>query len=223
MATFQGTMLYATELIWNSGVGVEDEYQRAINRMGSLTLGVFKSTPLGIIMAESGLTPARALVNRRLAKFIQRLYAGPRGGRGPEEILTREGSAFTVSLRAAVSLRPGHTTETPGVELPTVLPWPDRRGKESRSGPDCKRVKAPGHHLGRRLSDGQRRGRSGSSWATILAPSRKGFSAAVATPCEEVSGRPLLPAPVGTCGDQTVSQRQDPQEREQSVLVVRGW
>lgn len=105
-------MLYATELIWNGGVGDEDEYQRAINRMGRSTLGVFKSTPLGIVVAESVLTPARALLNHRQAKFTQRLYARPRDGRGPEEILTREGSAFIASLRAVVSLRPGHTVET---------------------------------------------------------------------------------------------------------------
>lgn len=53
-----GTMLYVAELTWNGGVGVEGEYQKATNRMGMSTLGVFRSTRLGIVAAESGLTPA---------------------------------------------------------------------------------------------------------------------------------------------------------------------
>ena len=55
-------MLYASELTWNGEVGVEGEHQRAINRMGRATLGVFRSTPLGIVETESGHTPARALL-----------------------------------------------------------------------------------------------------------------------------------------------------------------
>ena len=61
----QGTMLYASELTWSGGVWVEGEYQRAINRMGGATLGVFRSTPLGIIAAEGGHMSARALLNHR--------------------------------------------------------------------------------------------------------------------------------------------------------------
>ena len=49
MAIVQGTMLYASELTWSGGQGVEGEYQRAINRMGRATLGAFRSTPLGIV------------------------------------------------------------------------------------------------------------------------------------------------------------------------------
>ena len=43
--TVQGTMLYASELTWNGGKGVEKEYQLAINRMGRASLGAFRSTP----------------------------------------------------------------------------------------------------------------------------------------------------------------------------------
>ena len=49
--------------------------------------------PRGIIMAESGFTPARALLDRRRARFAQRLYARPQGGQGPEEILERESTS----------------------------------------------------------------------------------------------------------------------------------
>ena len=68
-AIVQGTMLYASELTWNGKKGVEDEYQLAINRMSRASLGAFPSTPRGIIMAESGFTPARALLDHRRARF----------------------------------------------------------------------------------------------------------------------------------------------------------
>ena len=74
-AMVQGTMLYASELIWNGQGKVEGPYQLAINRMARATLGVHQSTLRGIIMAESGFTPARALLDHRRARFEQRLYA----------------------------------------------------------------------------------------------------------------------------------------------------
>lgn len=111
-ATIQATMPYTAELTWNGGVGVEGEYQRAINRMARAALGTSQSTPLGIIAAESSLTPARALLDHRQARFTQRLFSRPRGGQGPEEILTRESSALTARLRESAALRPGETAET---------------------------------------------------------------------------------------------------------------
>ena len=89
-------MLYASELTWNGQDKVKGPYQLAINRIARATLGVHQSTPWGIIMAESGFTPARALLDHRRARFAQRLYARPQTGQGPEEIW-REGQP---SLRA---------------------------------------------------------------------------------------------------------------------------
>lgn len=45
---------------------------------------------LGITVAESKLAPARLLLEYREARFAHRLLARPRGGRGPEEVLTAE-------------------------------------------------------------------------------------------------------------------------------------
>ena len=104
-------MLYAAELTWNGKEGVEGEYQNAVNRMGRATLGAFRSTPLGIAAAESGLTPARALLNHRQASFARRLHARPRDGDGPEEILDRDRSALVTRLRAAAALRRTETVE----------------------------------------------------------------------------------------------------------------
>lgn len=80
---------------------MEGEYQRAINRMARSTLGAFRSTPQGILAAESGLTPARALLNYRQARFAQR----------PEEILERDNGAIMARLRAATGIRRGETVE----------------------------------------------------------------------------------------------------------------
>ena len=93
-------MLYASELTRNGRDKVEGQYQLAINRMARSTLGVHQSTPRGIVMAESGFTLARALLDHRRARFAQRLYAKPQGGRGLEEVLERE-STLTARLREA--------------------------------------------------------------------------------------------------------------------------
>lgn len=79
--------------------------------MGRATLGAFQSTPLGIVAPESGLTPARAPLNHRQARFTLPLYARPKDGGGPEEILTRERSALTERLRAVAALRTGETVK----------------------------------------------------------------------------------------------------------------
>ena len=91
--------------------GAEGEYQRAINRMARSTLGALRSTPQGILAAESGLTPARALLDRRQASFAYRLLSRPRDGGGPEEILTREGLTVTTRVRTAGGIRRGETVE----------------------------------------------------------------------------------------------------------------
>ena len=139
MSLVQGTMLYAAELTWSGQKDVEGGYQRAINRMARSTLGVFRSAPQGILAAESGLAPARALLDHRQARFSQRLFAQPVGGGGPEEILTREGAAVTTRLRAAVGTRRGETVEPQvrfgvqarfspgGFSLMTTRPEPGRR------------------------------------------------------------------------------------------------
>ena len=77
MSLVQGTMLYAAELSWSGRKGIEGEYQRAINRMARSTLWAFGSTPQGTLAAENGLTPARALLDHRQARFAQRLHARP--------------------------------------------------------------------------------------------------------------------------------------------------
>ena len=113
MALVQGTMLYAAELTWSGQRGIEGEYQRAINQMARATLGAFRSTLQGILAEESGLTPARALLDHQQARFAYRLHVRPqaRDGGGPEEIQGREGTALARRLRAAAALRLGTAVE----------------------------------------------------------------------------------------------------------------
>ena len=75
-------------------------------------------------MAESGFTPARALLNHRRAGFAQRLHARPRSGQGPEEILGRENSILTARLRAAAAIGQNGTAETQ--EWSTARRFPGR-------------------------------------------------------------------------------------------------
>ena len=113
-AIVQGTMLYAAELTWSGQKGVEREYQWAINRMGRSTLGAFGSTPQGIVAGESGLTPARALLNRRQARLTQSLCARPRDGGGPE-IFARERSALCHAPTSSSRPPPGRDCRVTGV------------------------------------------------------------------------------------------------------------
>ena len=62
-----GMLLYRAELTWDGSKKMEKEVQLLTNRMGRTSLGVRQTTPLGIVMAESGLTPARALFDHRQA------------------------------------------------------------------------------------------------------------------------------------------------------------
>ena len=114
------------------------EYQRSISRMGRPALGAFWSTSLGIVAAESGFTPVRALLNHRQARFAHRLYTRPRDRGDPEEILTRERSALTTRLRAATALRPSVSVEPQqwgvGRRIPGRIIVEERAGAPAAAG-----------------------------------------------------------------------------------------
>ena len=74
-ALVHGTLLYAAELTWKSTKKEKREVQVLTNKMGRASLGVRRTTPIGIIMAESALPPARALLDHRQASFALRLLA----------------------------------------------------------------------------------------------------------------------------------------------------
>jgi hypothetical protein len=61
------------------------------------------STPLGSLIAESGLTPAIHLLNYRQSRYGQRLYQNPQNSAGPKEIIEGK-SQFAETLRKASQL-----------------------------------------------------------------------------------------------------------------------
>ena len=142
------------------GKGVEGEYQRAINRTGRSTPGVFCSTSLSIVAAESGHTPARALINDRQARPAYCIHARPKDGEGPEGVLEREGgqpSRHGSGLRRHSA--PGR--QGPRVGQPPALSGPDCSRQQARRAPDCRTLDQRGHHLDRWLLAGQWEGRGG--------------------------------------------------------------
>ena len=102
-ALVHGTLLYGAEFTWNGTRRMEGEAQRLTNRMGRASLGVRRTTPLGIVAAESALPPARAFLDHRQARFALRLMARPRGGGGQEENLERR-SALTARIKERYGL-----------------------------------------------------------------------------------------------------------------------
>ena len=106
-----GTMLYAQQLSWDGSKKTEREIQTVLNRMGRASLGVRQTTPIGIVTAESGLTPARALLDHTQAHFALRLLARSQGGGGQEEILEKRSLALTARIRERAGLRRRETCE----------------------------------------------------------------------------------------------------------------
>jgi len=80
----QATALYGAKLWWDDrkGAGVKnrcDELQKLENQMGRAVTGNFRTTNLGVVMAESGLRPAECLLNNRSRRHVLRLMSLPRG------------------------------------------------------------------------------------------------------------------------------------------------
>ena len=73
--------------------------------MGRASLGVRRTTPVGIVAAESGLTPARALLDHTQARFALRLLARPQGGGGAGGDHGEENSALTARIRERAGLK----------------------------------------------------------------------------------------------------------------------
>jgi len=91
----QASALYGAEL-WSDdqeGAGVKnqrDELQRLENQLGMAVTGSFRTTNLGVVMAESGLRPAECLLSNRSQHHVLRLMSLPKGARpSPSRAATR--------------------------------------------------------------------------------------------------------------------------------------
>ena len=103
-ALIHGMLLYGAELTWDGSKKMEKEVQLLTNRMDHPSLGVKETTPLELVITESGLTPARALLDHRQAQFALCLMARPENGGGQEEILEKK-SSLTARIKERCGLR----------------------------------------------------------------------------------------------------------------------
>jgi hypothetical protein len=100
IAIIQSTLMYGAELTWTGKAPDAKGYQPAIYRMARGTIGAFQSTPLGPLLAESGMMPAVPLLNHRQSRYAQRILRQPVGTRGAKEILLEiMNSALSKRLR----------------------------------------------------------------------------------------------------------------------------
>jgi ribonuclease HI len=105
-----------------------EQVQRIVNAQARATLGCFPSTPVGILMAESGMTPATAMAKGRAHRFL--VNAATKPGKGTlksfakarlsvqevEETLPKEG----LELRGIVHVQEQENAET------TAFGWDER-------------------------------------------------------------------------------------------------
>ncbi|KAI5785453.1 hypothetical protein FPQ18DRAFT_309375 [Pyronema domesticum] len=100
IAIIQSTLLYESELSWTGAAPETKDYQLAITRMPRGTTGAFKSTPLGALLAESGLTPAVPLLDHRQSRYTQRILRQPEETRGAKEVLlATQNSALSQQIK----------------------------------------------------------------------------------------------------------------------------
>jgi len=84
VACVQASALYGAELWWDDrkGAGVKnrcDELQKLESQLGRAVTGNFRTTNLGVVMAESGLRPAESVLNNRSRRHVLRLMSLPKG------------------------------------------------------------------------------------------------------------------------------------------------
>jgi ribonuclease HI len=104
MAVIQATLLYAAEITWSGTETEAKEYQNILNKMARRTLGALPSTPLGPLMAESHITPAKCLLDSRQGRYALRLLRSPLRSQDVDRVLYG-GSELASRLRQAVGLQ----------------------------------------------------------------------------------------------------------------------
>jgi len=69
VAAVQAVALYGSELWWHGQESRAQEVQRLLNEQGRRVTGCFRTTPQGALMNNSGLRPAKALLNNRVRQY----------------------------------------------------------------------------------------------------------------------------------------------------------
>ena len=130
VAAVQSVALYGAELWWQGQKDRLAGTQLMINRQARAITGMLKSTPVGPLVREAGLTPAEALLEARQLRYTTRLLSLPEN-HPAKKILP-------------VSFREGDQHTQPGEQTPGNRQW----AESSNRGPW-----SLGQHLARQLAN----------------------------------------------------------------------
>lgn len=117
IAIIQSMLMYGAELSWTGKAPEAKDYQLAINKMVQDTLRAFPSTPLGPVIAESGLTPAVPLLDHRQSRYAQRIPKQPEGTRGAREVMLATGKSALSKRLMEISLVNGDRMQKTYLEM----------------------------------------------------------------------------------------------------------
>ena len=73
----QAIALFGAEIWWHGQKMYQGEIQKLLNRQGRDITDMYQSTPVDPLMSESGLIPARILLDYRQRKYVYRLDGNP--------------------------------------------------------------------------------------------------------------------------------------------------
>jgi ribonuclease HI len=77
-ATVQTLALFGAEICWRNQKQRAEKIQKMINREARAIMGCMKTTPIGPLIAEASLTPAKALLDHRQCWYAERLAGLPK-------------------------------------------------------------------------------------------------------------------------------------------------
>src|SRR5699024_4950927 len=115
IAAVQSVALYGAELWWQGQKDRQAGIQLMVNRQARAITGMLKTTPIGPLVREAGLTPAEALLGARQLRYTIRLL-GLQEGHPAKRILP-------------VSFREGHQHAQPGEQTPGKRQWAERSNR----------------------------------------------------------------------------------------------
>lgn len=79
IAAVQSIALFGAEIWWRGQKTHQEELQKLLNKQARAITGMYQSTPIGPLMSESGLVPARMMLDYRQQKYALRLLTLPDG------------------------------------------------------------------------------------------------------------------------------------------------
>ena len=77
IAAVQSVALYAAELWWKNPKNHQIEIQKLINQQARSITGMYLSTPIDVLISESGLIPAHVLLDFEQRKYAHRIFSLP--------------------------------------------------------------------------------------------------------------------------------------------------